>query len=423
VIKGEIVQKASKIQTAFHSIDRYIEYCMIAVAFFLPLSLNGTTFFLLLSTALWLVKMVYYRKVLVRSSPFDKLIGLLVLLSFASVWVSPDKSFSFYNYSHLMGRYVLIYYLVIHNVHSLGQIKRMVMALLGATFLVNFYGYYQYIFGIDISAMEWVDDAQFPDLKIRVFSTLKNPNLLASFLVSMIAIAGGLGFYAPDKKVKTALLLLVVSCSACLIITYSRGAWISLFAVLAAFGFWHNRKMFWLLLIVPLLVLLAHNGVLERVLSIANPTDTSSTLRLALWESTWSMISDHPLFGIGWGAYYLVYPNYDFFILNGTKIFHAHNMYLNIAAEIGIPAFCVFMLFLWRHAHLALKLCKKSGNPYIVGLMLGSVAAIFGLVVSGLTDYTLFNIQMSMLFWLLNALIVQAWRLSPRYSGRMSESN
>ena len=411
------MQKVNNVRDFFGSIDHYIEYCLIAVAFFLPLSLNVTTFFLLACTCMWLAKMIYYRKVLIRSTSFDIAIGLFVVLSFASIFVSPDICFSFYNYYHLMGRYILIYYLVVHNVHSLSQIKRMVTALLCSTCLVTLYGYYQCAFGIDFSELEWVDDVQFPDLKVRIFSTLKNPNLLASFLVTMMAIAGGLGFYAPDKKYKGMLFGLVLSCAACLVMTYSRGAWVSLFAVFAAFGFWYNRKMFWLLLIVPLIVLLVHNGVLFRMLSIANPTDTSSMMRLALWESTWAMILDHPLFGIGWGAYFLVYPNYDFFMLNDTKIFHAHNMYLNIAAEVGIPGFLAFMYIFYGHAKMALHLCQQSRDPYISGLMLGAVAAIFGLVISGFTDYILFNIQMSMLFWFINALISQSWRLSRRHQG------
>ncbi|MDU2067165.1 MAG: O-antigen ligase family protein, partial [Sporomusaceae bacterium] len=286
--------------------------------------------------------------------------------------------------------------------------------LLFSAFFVNLYGYYQYIFGVDISAFQWVDDAQFPDLKVRVFSTLKNPNLLAFFLVTIMAVASGLGFYAPDRKYKSALFSLVAASGACLVMTYSRGAWISLFAVFAAFGWWYNRKILWLILFVPLLIFFAHNGVLERLLSVLNPTtDSSSSLRLALWESTWYMILDHPLLGIGWGAYYLVYPAYDFYVVAG-KIFHAHNMYLNIAAEIGVPGFLCFMAFFYGHGKLALVLCKESRDPYIAGLMLGVLAAFLALVISGFTDYTLFNIQMSMLFWFLNALIVQSWRLSRR---------
>ena len=62
--------------------------------------------------------------------------------------------------------------------------------MLTSAVMVTLYGFYQYLFGINISANEWVDGEQFPDLKIRVFSTLENPNLLAGFLVTMMATFG-----------------------------------------------------------------------------------------------------------------------------------------------------------------------------------------------------------------------------------------
>jgi putative inorganic carbon (HCO3(-)) transporter len=47
--------------------------------------------------------------------------------------------------------------------------------------------------------------------------------------------------------------------------------------------------------------------------------------------------------------------------------------------------------------------------------MLGAVSALLGLAVSGFTDYVMYNIQMSMLFWLLNALVVTVWQAKYRY--------
>ncbi|MDU2066386.1 MAG: polymerase, partial [Sporomusaceae bacterium] len=111
--------KENFIHRFFYSLDQYIEYSLILVVFFLPLSLDLTTYCLMGSFGLWLVKLLYRRKWLLRSTPFDLIIGFLTLFSFASVWGSPDVGFSFYNYYNLMGRYLLIYYLVVHNVHSL----------------------------------------------------------------------------------------------------------------------------------------------------------------------------------------------------------------------------------------------------------------------------------------------------------------
>ena len=38
--------------------------------------------------------------------------------------------------------------------------------------------------------------------------------------------------------------------------------------------------------------------------------------------------------------------------------------------------------------------------------MLGIFAALMAIAVGGFTDFVLYNIQMSMIFWLLNALVI-----------------
>lgn len=396
-----------QVTSSQYRLNYLIEHCILAVAFFLPLSLNLASVFLAAGTALWVGKMLLSRRLGFCRTPFDTLVVLLVILSAVSIWESPDRNLSFYNYYHLMGRYILLYYLVINNIHSLGQIRRLVMAVLISSGLVAVYGFYQYIHGVDISAFEWVDGEQFPDLKIRVFSTLHNPNLLAGFLVVIMALAAGLGLSAYRFKGKVLVSGLILALGVCLVLTYSRGAWLSVLAVIVTLGLLKSRKILWLLALIPVAMVVGHEVVLERLLSIMNPTDTSATLRIALWESTLAMIADKPFFGIGWGAYGIVYPEYDFFVQDaGTKIFHAHNMYLHIAAEIGIPGLLVFLALLLGHARRAMNLAVSVSDRWTAGLMLGALAALVGIAVGGFTDYVLFNIQMSMLFWLLNAVVV-----------------
>lgn len=388
-----------------------VEHCILAVAFFLPLSLDLATGFLLGGCAAWGGKLCLTRRWQWRLTPLDWVVGALVLLGAVSVLFSPDRGFSFYNYYHLMGRYVLLYYLVVCNFHSTEQLRRLVWAVLASAVVVAGYGLYQYAVGFDISATQWVDGEQFPELKTRVFSTLQNPNLLAGFLVMMMALSSGMAFAASSWRQKGGLFALTALFALCLVYTYSRGAWLSVAAIIGVYGWLHNRRIFWLFCLLPLALFVAQDSILARLASILNPTDTSSTLRLALWESTVAMIMDKPLGGIGWGAYWLVYPQYDFFINDGvTKIFHAHNMYLNIAAEIGLPGFAAFLALLYGHWRKARRTLAATMDPWLAGVALGLLAAMGGLLVNGLTDYVLFNIQLSMLFWLLNAISVVAWR-------------
>lgn len=397
-------------QTAIqYRLSFLVEHCIVAVAFFLPLSLDIASLFLGLASVLWAGRMVVNGRLDLKRTPFDTAIAVLVVLSAASVLFAPERWLSFYNYYHLMGRYIVLYYLVVNNIHSVNQLKRLVSTVLFSAGIVAAYGFYQYLHGVDISAFEWVDGEQFPDLKIRVFSTLQNPNLLAGFLVVIIAVASSLGLNARRPHRKMLFLGLVLAMGLCLALTYSRGAWLSIVAVIVAFGVLYSRKTFWLLLLVPIVVVAGHDVLMERLMSIFNPTDTSSTLRLALWESTIAMIVDHPLLGIGWGAYQLVYPSYDFFVLDaGTKIFHAHNMYLHIAAEIGLPGLFAFLIIMYGHARLALELAANTANRWLHGLMLGVLVAQLSIAVSGFTDYIMFNPQVAMLYWLLNAMIMAA---------------
>lgn len=386
--------------------DLPIELSLIAVVFFLPLSLDVATFFLAAGSLAWVGKMVLLRSWEIARLPFDSLLGILILLGCLSIAASPDRFFSLYNYAHLMGRYVLLYYFVSHNLRSLTLLKRVVAALLASALLVTLYGFYQYILGVDISAFEWVDVNQFPELKVRVFSTLQNPNLLAGFLVTIISIVVGLSLRLSNNDARLSMLALVVLLSGCLILTYSRGAWLSLAVIIGVFGLFYDKRLLWLLLLGPA-AMLCFSEVSSRVVSIFHPVDTSSTLRLALWQSTLAMIEDKPVSGIGWGAYWLVYPQYNFFIQDeGTVIFHAHNMYLHLAAETGIPGLGAFIAFMYCHARTAVGLLGRTCPTWVKGLLAGLAAAILGFAVSGLTDHILFSVQISMLAWLLFAIVV-----------------
>ena len=387
-----------------------IEHCIYAVAFFLPLSLDVASVFLMIGTLGWGAKAIWFRSGRNWQVTYlDGAVGAVTILGALSILASPDPGFSLYNYTHLMGRYVLLYYLVVCNLQSTEQLCKLIWVVLCSAFLVAVYGLYQYVVGFDISATQWVDGEQFPELKTRVFSTLENPNLLAGYLVMMMALASGMAFAARSWKDKGLLLGLTALFGLCLVYTYSRGAWLSVAAVVAIYGWLHNRRIFWIFCLLPLGLLVAQDSILARLTSILNPTDTSSTLRIALWESTIAMIMDNPFSGIGWGAYWMVYPEYDFFINDGhTKIFHAHNMYLNIAAEIGLPGFVAFLTVMYGHWRKARRVLKETKDTWLAGLLLGLLAALGGLFFNGLTDYVLFNIQLSMLFWLLNAIIVVA---------------
>ena len=124
--------------------------------------------------------------------------------------------------------------------------------------------------------------------------------------------------------------------------------------VLAGYGVLKDWRVLLACVGVAGALLLLDPVLYERMLSIFTKVDTSTEMRLAFWESTIAMIQDHPFLGIGWGAFYLVYPEYDFYMQGAPiLIVHAHNMYLNYAAEIGLPGALAFFWFFFGSIYLA----------------------------------------------------------------------
>lgn len=400
-------------ENMLHAVDQCIAYAILAMVFFLALSPEITAVALCIGAAAWAVKLIALRGSCFRRTPFDLPILCFALISAASIFVSPDSGFSFYNYYNLMGRYMLVYYLVVQNITTMEALKRLVYAMAAAALVVVAYGFYQFICGIDISGMRWVDGEQFPELKTRVFSTMANPNILAGYLIVMMSMALGLICKMKAMRCKLMLGAFFLLLGVCLSMTYSRGALLSLLLVVAGYGVMKNRKVLIGVLLLGALVYCFDAGLTQRLLSSFDASDTSSSMRLALWESTVAMIVEHPLLGIGWGAYFMVYPYYDFFIQNdAVVIVHAHNMYLNFAAEIGLAGCLSFVVCMVGHLWLALSSTRLRQSDTLNGLTLGGAFAIFAMMINGLTDYVLFNIELSMLYWLISALIVIICRRS-----------
>lgn len=388
------------------NLNMAMELGLMTVVFFLPISMPVVSAALFFCLITWGIRVVVDRQLNWIRTPLDLPIGAFVAIGAMSIWGSPNRFVSSYNFGYLVGHYLLAYYLIIHNVRSVEQIKRLMAVLFFSAALTSLYGFYQYIYGVDISQFRWVDGEQFPGLHVRVFSTMDNPNIYAGYLVTVIALAGGIMLTALKKKVKLWYIGLLCLLCVCLALTYSRGGWVSFLGVLATLALFKSKRLLWLIVAAPLIAVWVNPMLLERLASIINPVDSSSALRLALWESSWAMLMEHPFLGIGWGAYPLMYPAYDFFINNSsTTIYHAHNMFLHIGAELGFLGLGAFM-WLWVSVLRMTLVLNRQCNCDISGIALGLVAAFIGLIINGLTDYIMFNTQMSLLFWIITGLTV-----------------
>lgn len=408
-------------------------YGLLAEVFFLPLSPSVATVALLVGIAGTALRFCVDKEFHFRHLRFDVPAVLFVAVSGLSVLSSPDRGFSFYNYYNLVGVYVLTYLLIGQNVREPGQMKSILRMACAAAVIVLLYGYYQFLFGIDISSMKWVDGDAFPELRKRVFSTWENPNILAGYLDIIICLAFGLFMKCRDRERRILLGAFMIAAAACLAMTYARGACLVIAVILAGYGVLRDRRVLVACILVVAILFVLDPMLYERITSVFTKVDTSTEMRLAFWESTVAMIQDHPFLGIGWGAYWMVYPEYDFYLQGANVlIVHAHNIYLNYMAEIGIPGAVAFFWFFFGTMIMALRThfpadtgAAEQTTPFgkyqmpfrwnrlwhdwkehdiLAGLSLGIGLAVLSVALNGLTDDLLFNIPSSMLLWMLAAL-------------------
>lgn len=81
-----------------------------------------------------------------------------------------------------------------------------------------------------------------------------------------------------------------------------------------------------------------------RIKSILDFGETSNAQRIEIWKKTFSSIKERPLLGVGIGNYPAVLGQDIRLAKAGSS---AHNIYLQIAAEMGIPALIFALWFLW----------------------------------------------------------------------------
>lgn len=298
--------------------------------------------------------------------------------------------------------------------------------LVGVLLLVglwmSIYGLRQHFYGAAELAT-WVDPESGLRGTTRIYSYLLNPNLYGGFLIPLLPLGIAAMFYWRSWGWKLLALVATILNLGCLLLTYSRGAWIGGAAALAAIGlllvqwlqvYLPQRWRAWALPTVSLLGgAVAVLGVISidtlrlRVLSIfAGRNDTSNNFRINVWMSVLDMIRDFSLLGIGPGndAFNRVYPLYQ---RGNYSALGAYSVPLELTVEtglIGVIAFCWFLGVLagqgWRHWSRALRSRDREGLWVAAG-----IAAGIGLMTHGLVDTVWYRPQIQMLWWLSVALI------------------
>jgi O-antigen ligase/tetratricopeptide (TPR) repeat protein len=206
------------------------------------------------------------------------------------------------------------------------------------------------------------------DARTDVVGIAGNRNWMAICLLAT-APWGAIAIYALCRGLRRRawrLAIAAVAISPVLLLIHrclSRAAWVALVCYLLFAGVSRLRPRV-RLLVLALIVIIGGSAAIanhERVVQIVD-----KDIRIPVWEAAAQLAADHPVVGVGPGRFvnvyaeYLTTSSYHRRAVASETIAHPHNEFLNIAANIGIPA-----ALAWLIALLPLLRLPRGAPAYV----------------------------------------------------------
>jgi O-antigen ligase len=142
-----------------------------------------------------------------------------------------------------------------------------------------------------------------------------------------------------------------------------------------------RKKLIWAMVVAIPFLALAPNSSLHRFFAPAHGDVQSVDSHLLGWMAGLNMLKEHPFFGVGLANYKAVVVNYDTTGLVAADPHIAHNAYLEIGAEMGIPALIVYLFFLgttFQSLETTRKRALAAHSQSLATLVLGMQASVLG---------------------------------------------
>ena len=350
----------------------------------------------------------------------DSPILFLLLLMPLNQWISIKSEVTWVQVLRLVFGMVW-FYAVINWANTLQRIEHIGFALvlfgcalaLAAPFIVNQRG----------GKLPFLPDALY-DWFVPIVSRTMNANVFAGTLVIIAPLAFaqilfGVGIRRQQVFFALAFMLMAIM----LFISQSRGGLIafgiSIAAMLGCRGLLIinlrlillGRRFRALVVILGLILAFSWQFVnLSRLFNslLANPSLGGLDARLEIWQRAIYIIQDFAYTGVGMGMFepvsLLLYAAY----VSKFDIPHAHNLFLQVAVDLGLPGFMAWFIILIKTLQAAIQAYQWQ-LPVITNisraLAVGLIGSQIALIIHGLTDAVLWGVvRASPIIWLIWAL-------------------
>lgn len=329
-------------------------------------------------------------------SPVNKWIFLYAALYMFSTFLSRTPAESL-RHGLLYTSFMLFAVIVPNALGTRENAERVIRLMVFVGLIVACGGIYQVAFRIR-GTESWVDESMFGGM-LRAYSTLENPNVLSEYLLLIMPLGAALAITERGRAARVAAGVAAAAMAVCVFVTYSRGGYLGLIVTAALFLVLLDRRF--LVLGVAAVLLspaVLPRSIIDRVMSIGNMGDSSTSYRVMIWAESAAMMKDYWLTGIGTGPapYAKLHRVYGVMTPDAQ---HAHSLYLQVLCECGVFGLAallgVFLSFVRTAAHGIRSARDKNTRVMLVAILSGAA----GFMVQSLTDYSFYNYRVTLIFW------------------------
>ena len=306
------------------------------------------------------------------------LLGLAALLSMPMA-ISPGEAWTTFNDNLIKA--LVIFIVIVNVVRTERRLKLLILLALVVSIYLSISAIYDYQQGVFM-----VGSVETHDLRIvgRIKGLFENSNDLALHLVTMVPLAVALGLAKPGLFRKLIFFGATGLMIAAIIVTFSRGGFLGLLASVFVLVHRLGRKnrlgtsgaLLFAIILFFGLAPGAYSGRISTILDSSADLTTSSSQRTDVFKRSVQVALRYPLFGVGIGNFHY----------KSIRELATHNAYTQVAAEMGLAAMIIYIMFL-VYPFKRLRMIEKQSyserdHNQFYYLAIGMQASLAGYMVS-----------------------------------------
>jgi putative inorganic carbon (hco3(-)) transporter len=314
---------------------------------------------------------------------------------------------------------IMLFYEIVNWTITLPRLRLLIIGLCGLGLALSVSAIF--------SLSDVPDKFQFlPNALLKNISSLAltrmHPNVLGgSLAILLVGIAAGSLFsWGQLGRIQKGLLIfLCLIGGSVLVITQSRGGIMGTGAAFAVLLMLRFRSGKWLVLAATIILIgvIAYIGPYRALDEISQNTGTANNLsgRIEIWSQAAYMIEDFPLTGIGMGTFTeTAVALYPFFLQDPDSVTHAHNLFLQVAVDLGIPG-VIAWLTIWTLIVFSARQIYRSGRKFHIEWQIALGSAILcsqvAMGVHGIWDAVTWGTRPAIVAWIIWGIAIAGKRL------------